>query len=232
MPNLDLSPEQLQLIAVNMIVLILSIAVHEFGHAMVADLLGDRLPRSEGRVTLNPIAHIDPIGTLALPLLGSIMAGGAFGWGRPVRVNPIAFTRRFRMRTGHMLVAAAGPAMNLLFATLISLLLFTLMRTGVVRLGDHRQLVLGMINAITLNYALCLFNLVPASPLDGGAVLEGLLPDRARPAYASYKQYSLFVAMAVMMIPTLGRTLIWGPAVRIYNLWGADVLGLPRLWVP
>src|SRR5262245_28330733 len=112
--GLSLTPEQLQDGVVMMITLILSIAVHEFGHAFVADRLGDRLPRSQGRVTLNPMAHADPIGTIALPALGFLFSGGTalgFGWGRPVQVNPPAFTRRFTMRTGDVLVSAAGPGM-------------------------------------------------------------------------------------------------------------------------
>src|SRR5262249_48287029 len=104
-----------QLIVVTMVTLILSIAVHEFGHAFVADRLGDNLPRSQGRVTLNPLAHADPIGTLALPILMLITTGSiGFGWGRPVQVQPHHFTRRLSMRVGHLLVAAAGPFMNIL----------------------------------------------------------------------------------------------------------------------
>src|SRR5688572_21439230 len=117
----ELTPERLQYAVVQMVVLILSIAVHEFGHAFVADRLGDRLPRSQGRVTLNPIAHIDPIGTLAMPILGILIMGGiGFGWGRPVMVSPMAFTRKLRMKTAHLLVAAAGPFMNLVFGVVIA----------------------------------------------------------------------------------------------------------------
>src|SRR5690606_2884805 len=118
---MDFSPEQIRWIIQALIILVLSICVHEFGHAIVADKLGDPLPRSQGRTTLNPLSHADPIGTIAFPLIGLLFAGGAyFGWGRPVLVSPHNFTRKLRMRTAHMLVAAAGPAMNILFGVFIS----------------------------------------------------------------------------------------------------------------
>src|SRR5512140_3800237 len=110
-----LGPEEIKHAVVYMIALVLSIAVHEFGHAFVADRLGDRTPRYQGRVTLNPLAHADPIGTFLFPILGMLFSGGVlFGWGKPVIVNPVAFTRRFRMKIGHLMVAAAGPVMNVL----------------------------------------------------------------------------------------------------------------------
>lgn len=119
---MDLSPEQIRWIIQALIILILSICVHEFGHAIVADKLGDPLPRSQGRTTLNPAAHADPIGTLLFPLIALVATKGAslgFGWGKPVQVSPRHFTRKVSMRTGHMLVAAAGPCMNLLFGVFI-----------------------------------------------------------------------------------------------------------------
>jgi len=224
---MDLSPENIRLMVVGLITLILSIAVHEFGHAIVADRLGDRLPRLDGRVTLNPIAHADPIGTLALPILFMLFYGGGvgFGWGRPVRVQPAAFTRKLRMRTSHMLVAAAGPAMNILFAIVISLAWATLLWAGV-ELNVHIQT--GLRNAVFLNFILAFFNLIPAPPLDGGTVLAGLLPDRMQRGYEEYAKYGIFVVLAFFIIPTLSIVFRW-PAVQLYNLWAVDLLGLMRL---
>jgi Zn-dependent protease len=221
--GLDLSPENLRMVVVNLIILILSISVHEFGHAIVAYKLGDRLPKYEGRVTLNPVVHADPIGTLALPTISMLLGSPiGFGWGRPVRVNPAAFTRKLRMRTAHLLVALAGPAMNILFGLLISLVLLILVKTGVLTLGS--PVFMAVFGAVIMNFLLAFFNLIPAKPLDGGTVLEGLLPDRFQPAYAEYCKYSLFVVIAFFMIPQL-RFLYQAPAIFLATNW-IDLIGI------
>ena len=242
---LDFSPERLRFAVVQLVVLILSIAVHEFGHAFVADRLGDRLPRTQGRVTLNPVAHIDPIGTLALPIFGLLLMGGiGFGWGRPVEINPVSFTRKLRMRTAHMLVAAAGPFMNLLFGVVIAGVLAVLVGTAVIQPSARvlelaaqgydvssfvhdfdTGLAVGMYGAVFLNFILMFFNLIPAPPLDGGTVLPAFLPDRARPVYAEYAKYGMFVVMAIILIPTLARVFVW-PAQKLFG-GVAAILGLP-----
>jgi Zn-dependent protease len=217
---MDLSPVEIRWIIQGLIILILSIAVHEFGHAIVADRLGDRLPRSQGRVTLNPIAHADPIGTLLMPVMALIFTKGTsfgFGWGRPVMVNPAAFSRRFRMRTGHMMVAAAGPAMNVVLGVVLGLVHVILIETGTLEpglfmrsgyfpaLGDNLSDALAY--ATILNFILAFFNLIPAPPLDGGAVLEGFLPDKALDTWRQFAVYGPFVIMAVIFIP--GASLIF-----------------------
>ena len=203
---MDLSPEVIRWIIQALIILILSICVHEFGHAIVADKLGDPLPRSQGRVTLNPAAHADPIGTLLFPLVALVVTKGqslGFGWGKPVEVSPRHFSRKFSMRVGHMMVAAAGPIMNLLFGIFISIVFMILYRNGKVAPGD--MLWQPLQYAVVLNFMLMFFNLIPAPPLDGGAVLEGLLPSRALPAYHKYAVYGPFVLMAIILIPGMSR---------------------------
>ncbi len=115
-----------------LIALILSVAVHEFGHAWAATRLGDSLPRAQGRLTLNPIRHVDPIGTLLFPVMMMAFGGGMLGWGRPVQTNPYNYTRRFSQATGSALVAVAGPAMNLFLAVLVSAMLVIGARFGLV----------------------------------------------------------------------------------------------------
>jgi len=201
-------------VVVSMIALILSIAVHEFGHAFVADRLGDRLPRSQGRVTLNPVAHIDLLGTIALPLMGLLFGVGAIGWGRPVMIQPLSFTRKLRMKTGHLLVAIAGPMMNILFGIVISLVALLLQRTGLVQ---NVLILKAIYGVVYLNFVLAFFNLLPFPPLDGGAVLAGLLPDRSK-LVEFLQQYGLYLAIAVMAIPY--ARLVYGlPAAFLYQFW-------------
>ncbi|HLU65600.1 MAG TPA: site-2 protease family protein [Kofleriaceae bacterium] len=223
---MDFSPEQIRWIIQALIILILSICVHEFGHAIVADKLGDPLPRSQGRTTLNPASHADPIGTLLFPLVALIATKGGslgFGWGRPVEVSPRHFSRRFTMRTGHLMVAAAGPLMNLLFGMFISLVHLTLWKTGV--LPHDSQLHQPLLYAVQLNFVLMFFNLIPAPPLDGGAVLEGLLPARYLPAYHRYAVYGPFVLMGVILIP--GAAMIVAvPARWLSEVWW-NLIGMP-----
>ncbi len=137
---------------------------HEFAHAWVADWLGDDTPRLQGRVTLNPMAHVDWIGTVMLPILTSLMGGGFFGWGRAVLVNPLRLRGGLR---GHLLVALAGPASNIVFA-----LIFGFVAAMLNRAGSDVASLLAM--AVNLSLYLALFNLVPVPPLDGSAVLPFL----------------------------------------------------------
>jgi Zn-dependent protease len=215
----------LQNVVGKMIILILSIAVHEFGHAWIADRLGDRLPRQQGRVTLNPLAHADPFGTLMLPFFALAMSGGhslGFGWGKPVETLPSTYTRKVRMRVGHLFVALAGPSMNFFFGTFLAVVAIVLHKTGQVSTQAFitpSSLPNMLLWAVQMNYILLFFNLIPARPLDGGAVLEGLLPERAyrSDAYAQYKKVSLFIAAAFMFIPTLQTLFVW-PARQVYSV--------------
>jgi Zn-dependent protease len=208
---MDFSPDTIRLIIQSLIILLLSIAVHEFGHAIVAHKLGDRLPASQGRVTLNPLAHADPIGTFLFPVLGLVLTGGrslGFGWGRPVQISPVSFSRRFSMRTGHMLVALAGPGMNLLFGTIIAVIHVGLLAAGVIEAGPGLGLHTALIHAVTLNFVLCFFNLIPAPPLDGSAVIKGVLSRRWVDRYEKIEPYGPFVLMAVIFIPGLAAIFV------------------------
>jgi Zn-dependent protease len=214
---MNLDGEAVRMILLQMITLILSIAVHEFGHAIVAYKLGDNLPKQQGRVTLNPMAHADPMGTLLFPMVFLVMSGGrsiGFGWGKPVQVRPVAFTRRFHMRTGHMLVALAGPMMNVVLGLVVIIIHAMLLRFQVI--GIDSDLNLFLYNAAALNFILFFFNLIPAPPLDGGAVVEGLLPARLVPGFQRYAVYGPFVLMAVIFIPGAGR-IFATPALWVVN---------------
>ena len=144
----------------------LSLTVHEFAHAWSAFKLGDNTARERGRLTLNPIAHIDPIGTLLLPLLGV-----PFGWARPVPVNPARFERRFTIRQGMLITAAAGPISNLLLALASTVLLGVLLRFAPGLIAPSAPTTSLFLILINVNVALALFNLLPILPLDGGKLL-------------------------------------------------------------
>jgi Zn-dependent protease len=207
-----MTPERIRAIIAGMIALVLSICLHEFGHAFVAVKLGDQLPRQQGRLTLNPMAHADPIGTLLLPFLGLALNIPLFGWGKPVQVRPESFTRRYSMLTSHMLVALAGPVMNILFGTFICAVTVTLVATDVIVIGGEAWRAL--VGAVALNYALFFFNMLPVPPLDGGTVARRVLPRKHHSAYEQAMVYGPFIIIAIVAIPVLSK-IIYIPAMFI-----------------
>ncbi len=149
-----------------LIALILGITVHEFSHALAADRLGDSLPRRQGRLTLSPLAHLDPMGTLLFLVAG-------FGWGRPVQIYPPAL--RAAPRVGEALVSVAGPLSNIILATLVAIPIRLIgLFEGAL---PEAELIAGVLYGVLyFNLVLAFFNLIPVFPLDGFAILKGLLP--------------------------------------------------------
>jgi Zn-dependent protease len=193
-----------------LIPLVLSLTVHEYAHAWAAFRLGDDTASRAGRFTLNPLAHVDPIGTLLLPLLGV-----PFGWARPVPVDPRRFRRGVRMTTGMALTAAAGPISNLLLSVLITAGYALAIRFApdvVDRNTGVRQLLMVM---IYMNVNLALFNLLPVPPLDGSRILDGVMPLRLRPAWQRVMVLSPFLLLAVFFLA--GR-IIAGPSSFVIGL--------------
>src|SRR5690606_38493619 len=171
---LAIGAQDLRLAGIFVICLVLAISVHEFSHAWMAHKLGDSTPESQGRLTLNPIAHADPIGTLLLPIVLALMSPGMlFGWGRPVEHNPRNFTRKVTMRGGTALVALAGPLSNLLLAVVTLGLVWALAAAGV--LTGSLSTFHPLRTFFNLNILLFVFNLLPIHPLDGGKVLYWLM---------------------------------------------------------
>jgi protein with metal dependent protease domain len=173
---------------------IIAITFHEFAHAYVADKLGDDTPRRQGRVTLNPLAHIDPVGFFMLIFVH-------FGWGKPVEINPTNFNRKRSMAKQEMLVALAGPLMNIIIALILTIILFaintfapsfTITMTGLII-----SLVLQM--AISVNIGLGIFNLIPLPPLDGSKIFINILPYKAKTWFQDNIQifYIIFVVLWV-----------------------------------
>jgi len=177
--------------------LIISVGLHEFGHAVSAHLLGDPTPESQGRVTLNPLAHMDPIGTLLFPILFIFVfkTGMLFGWGKPVQINPFRFNRKFSMRTGDIIVSLAGPAMNILLALLFTIVLAVSIKTGGSISGIFAQ---AMMNYIILNLVLAFFNLIPLPPLDGSHILINMMGPKQQHIVDFIEQYGLFILIGIM----------------------------------
>ncbi|HET6439010.1 MAG TPA: site-2 protease family protein [Anaeromyxobacter sp.] len=205
MPGFDLRSGLMMLIP-----LVLSLTVHEFAHAWSARRLGDDTASRMGRMTLNPLAHIDPIGTLLLPLLGI-----PFGWAKPVPVNPARFRPGVRMGTGMALTAAAGPASNILLALLLSATFAALERYIPGWLAQGRGIGELLEIMIVLNVNLALFNLLPIPPLDGSRIVDGFMPQGLRPIWDRLMMLSPLLLLVVFFFA--GR-IIAGPSRYVLGL--------------
>jgi Zn-dependent protease len=190
---------QLPLLALTFLLFLPAIILHEVSHGYVAYMLGDPTAKMRGRLTLNPISHIDPFGTLLLPVLMLLLSGGttAFGYAKPVPINPYNF--RGDKRWGMLLTGAAGPAMNLAIATVFGLAL----RVALPLLPNTNvgQVVVQMwATFVFLNLMLMSFNLIPLPPLDGSRVVQYFLPDGALRVYEQIERYGFLVILAVLFL--------------------------------
>lgn len=217
---MSLSAEQIQRALLVLVAFVLSVSVHEFGHALVADRLGDRLPRLQGRLTLSPLAHIDLLGTIILPLVAALMPGGfpLIAWGKPVQTSPRNYTR-LRPKPGHLLVALAGPAMNLVLAALVSIVFLVLGKTG--HLSPTAATIL-LRYFLSLNIVLMFFNLIPVPPLDGAAVLAGFLPDALDFVPRTLQRYGMILFFVLFLSGILG--IVMRPAYHLINVWSDALL--------
>ena len=193
-------------IIARVIVLLIAFTIHELAHAVTADYLGDPTPRRMGRITLNPLKHLDPFGTIML-----IIAG--FGWAKPVMVNPM--NMRGNPRTSMAIVAIAGPLSNLIMASMAAILF----RLGLV---DLNSLFLGnassfslanlLVQFLYINLALAFFNLIPVPPLDGSKILFAILPAELVYRLRPLEQYGFMILFAVVFfVPQVLDFLVWQP---------------------
>ncbi len=206
--------------------MILSLTVHEFAHAWSAFKLGDDTASRQGRMTLNPTAHIDPIGTLLIPIF-SVLAGGIslIGWAKPVPVSPLRFKRSITMRNGMMITALAGPASNLLIAFLFAGVIMLIHGESVEGVATQYQvnrifavhamgqqdpimMILGRV--MFLNLSLAIFNMLPLPPLDGSRVLPLAWQDKMA-------HYQMFVFLGLLALINFGSAVLVAPISILGN---------------
>jgi Zn-dependent protease len=188
----------IQTITVYAIPVLFAITLHEAAHGYVARLFGDNTAYVAGRITLNPVKHIDPVGTIVVPLVILLLTKGMlFGWAKPV---PVDVGSLRRPKQDMVWVAAAGPGANLLMAILWAIFL-----TAQQALGMTEQFFMAMaIAGIQVNLLLMALNLLPVPPLDGGRILAGLLPNRLSYQFARLEPYGLIIVIALLATGTLG----------------------------
>lgn len=217
--GIDLSNFNWQVFTLEIAVLIIAITIHEFSHAITADRLGDPTPRSQGRISLLPPDHLDPIGTIMM-VVSSLMGRG-IGWGKPVMTNPRNFQNP---RRDGGIVAIAGPVSNILQAIVFAVILrFALSSVAGTPLGMF------MTYGITINVMLAMFNMLPIGPLDGHWVIQSILPMEMSEAYRRFNdQYGMIIFLGlVLMAPALLWQLI-GPAISSMEVFLLQhVVGYP-----
>jgi Zn-dependent protease len=205
-------------------VIVPSIILHEVSHGWVANAFGDDTAKRAGRLTLNPIAHVDPVGTLIVPALLSLAGAGVFGWAKPVPVNT---GKLHSPRNQGVLVSLAGPATNALIAAISAVVFIKVIRPGlpsfgVIPTGAEIVFYIGLVNVW-----LCIFNLIPIPPLDGSVLFERLLPARYWPTYLRYRQYTMPILLGLVLLNFFLYP--HGPITWLFgqlSSWWTSVLGI------
>ena len=188
------------MIAIQFATVLFAISIHESAHAWMADRCGDPTARLQGRISLNPVAHIDPIGTIIFPILLALMRAPVFGWAKPVMVNPYNFRDP---RRDNMKVAAAGPISNLLTAFVAIVVFIILKRIGVISLPLSGVIGYLLYYLININIFLAIFNLIPVPPLDGSGIIEGLLKGEALRMYQQIRPYGFIILLLLLYLNVL-----------------------------
>ncbi len=186
---------------------LIAITFHEYAHGLVAYKLGDNTAKDEGRLSLNPLAHLDPIGTLMLVFAG-------FGWGKPVHVDSRNYTRKISMEKGEAIVSAAGPLMNIILAfifTLIYCAIYKFAGAGFLHSTMGSVLMLMIFYTISINVGLGVFNLIPLPPLDGSKIIMPFLPYKAKEWFVNNEQI-FYLVFVVLWITGLAGIII-SPAI-------------------
>jgi Zn-dependent protease len=200
-------------IAIWAIPVLLAITLHEAAHGWVADRLGDPTARNLGRISINPLRHVDPMGTVVIPLLLVLLSGFVIGWAKPVPVDP----RRFKQPLLDMaIVALAGPASNFIMASCWALLI-SLSTTFLVSGSLMMHLIQIGKAGVTINLILFVLNLFPIPPLDGGRVVAGVLPREMALAYMRIEPFGMWIILALLVSGVLGQ-ILWPVVLRFQDI--------------
>lgn len=211
----------LQRLAVWAIPVLFAITVHETAHGWIALRLGDPTAKMLGRLSLNPIRHIDPVGTILVPGVLLLLGGFLFGWAKPV---PITWENLHHPRRDSALVAVAGPLSNLLMALMWALVIRTGLMIGNGSEGVALFMIYSGMAGVFINTILCLLNLLPILPLDGGRIVESLLPGPLSWKFSRLEPYGLPIIMLLLFTGALGK-ILWPLVMLVLTLLGS-VAGL------
>ena len=217
------NPNSLLALLISIPGILIAITFHEFAHAKAADKLGDDTPRIEGRLTLNPIDHIDLVGFIMLMTVG-------FGWGKPVHVNPRNYNRDMSMEKADSLVSIAGPATNFILSIAFTILYF-LMVKFIKSQSTVFLIIMEMIRStIMINIGLGVFNLIPLPPLDGSKVIKPILPYNAKVWFENNEKIFYFIFIVLWILETTEFTNITGRIISpIINLIYTALMNLGSL---
>ncbi len=211
---MELSPINPRYIVATLVAFVLGITVHEFSHAWSALMLGDDTAQRQGRVTLNPLSHLDPVGSIGILFL--VIGGFGIGWGRPVPIVPSRLRGRQR---GMGVTAIAGPVSNVILAAIFVIPL----RFGHIESGSAAYVFLRQI--VVINILLAAFNMIPIPPLDGSKILTGILPDFWYPYLAPLEQYGVFILLALILFGSLGGSILNAMYAPVYNVLQHAIVG-------
>jgi Zn-dependent protease len=215
-PKAPVDPQKTLEIVIQIVVLLFAVSFHESAHGYVAMKCGDNTARDLGRITMNPLRHIDPIGSLFFPAMLAFSGLPVFGWARPV---PVSLRGVPNPRRANLLVSAAGPLSNALLAVLFGIVFFVLRRLlppdGDPAISRPLLLIAGM--SVLVNVSLGIFNLIPIPPLDGFGVVESLVPASALPAVIFLRRYGFIILVVMMFTGVLG--FVMRPVQSLVLLW-------------
>lgn len=214
MDSITINPEIYKIVTYIPILLI-SFALHEFAHAYSANYLGDPTPKRDGRLTLNPIKHLELVGSVIVPLFSMIGGGFIIGWAKPVRVTPGYFKKPLR---DDAIVSGMGPVSNLLLAIVFSVILALMIQ---LKIGTQSAWLLDtIVFGISFNVFLFLFNLLPIPPLDGSHILYSLFPNEITAKIRSMGMYGTIILMLLIFSP------LWGLFLNLHRIITHGLLGL------